>query len=246
VNKIIIICGIIFLTSCSENKFSVSKIIDGNTFELNNGIIVTLDKVNKSQENLTILERYLKGKILLYDENNEEIKQFALDHITARVFNSEGDCVKNLLSGIAEITRDKIPQIKGNKPVGDKTVVKFSQEDGIMKIPVNINGIEMFFIFDTGASLISISQTVADDLYRQGKLKGSDFVGKGQFSDANGDITEGTIINLSSVIIGDRELNDVQACVTRGQNAPLLFGQSALKKFGKVSIDYNINEITFE
>ena len=96
------------------------------------------------------------------------------------------------------------------------------------------------------AGLISISQSVADDLYNKGKLRDSDFIGKGQFSDANGDITEGTIINLSSVTIGNRELNDVQACVTQGQNAPLLFGQSALQKFGKVSIDYSTNEITFE
>ena len=116
----------------------------------------------------------------------------------------------------------------------------------MLEIPVMINGVEMYFIFDTGAGLISISQSVADDLYNKGKLRDSDFIGKGQFSDANGDITEGTIINLSSVTIGNRELNDVQACVIQGQNAPLLFGQSALQKFGKVSIDYNTNEITFE
>ena len=60
------------------------------------------------------------------------------------------------------------------------------------------------------------------------------------------DISEGTIINLTSVKIGNRVLNDVQACVIQVQNAPLLFGQSALQKFGKVSIDYDRNEITFE
>jgi aspartyl protease family protein len=77
-------------------------------------------------------------------------------------------------------------------------------------------------------------------------LRDIDFIGKGLFLDANGNITNGTIVNLSSVIIGNRELNDVQACVTQGQNTPLLFGQSALKKFGKVSIDYRTNEIRFE
>ncbi|MEO7982810.1 MAG: retropepsin-like aspartic protease, partial [Bacteroidota bacterium] len=128
----------------------------------------------------------------------------------------------------------------------DKTIVHFEHSEGVLKIPVTLNGIEMYFIFDTGASLISISTTAADELYRQGKLSDNDFLGKSNFSDANGDITEGTIINLSSVRIGNRELNNVQACVTQGQNAPLLFGQSALQKFGKVSIDYITNEITFE
>ena len=245
--KSLLISVILFLSSCGGNKFTVTKIIDGNTIELSNGVTVTLDKVANSPENIKILERYLRGKILLYDASNEEIKDFSTDHITAMVYNSDGDCVNNLLSGIAEITKDKEPEIKNNIPEStDKTTVRFDHSEGVLKIPVTINGVEMYFIFDTGASLISISQSVADDLYNQGKLTDNDFIGKGRFSDANGDISEGTIINLSSVTIGNRQLNDVQACVIQGQNAPLLFGQSALQKFGKVSIDYEKNEITFE
>lgn len=244
--KILYISIAILFSSCGRNNFSASKIINGNTFELSNGVTVTLDNVGNNIENVKILERYLKGKILLYDENNEEIKNFKSDNITAYAYNSDGDCINELLSGITEITKDKIPESKGNSPNGDKSTVKFTQEGGVLQIPVTINGVEMFFIFDTGASLISISQSVADDLYNQGKLTDNDFIGKGRFSDANGDITEGTIINLSSVLIGNRQLNDVQACVTQGQNAPLLFGQSALQKFGKVSIDYEKNEIIFE
>jgi len=241
--------SLFIISGCGgENSFSVSKIIDGNSFELNNGIIVTLENVGNNKDNIKILERYLRGNILLYDENNEEINNFNSDHIKAFVYNSDGDCINQLLSGITEITKDKEPEIKKNNTAksSDKTIVHFNQEDGVLKIPIIIDGVEMYFIFDTGAGLISISQTVADNLYRQGKLKDSDFIGRGEFSDANGDITEGTIINLSSVIIGNRELNNVQASVTEGQNAPLLFGQSALQKFGKVSIDYNTNEITFE
>jgi aspartyl protease family protein len=245
--KLLLISVIFFLSSCGGNKFTVTKIIDGNTIELSNGVTVTLDKVANSPENIKILERYLRGKILLYDASNEEIKDFSSDHITAMVYNSDGDCVNNLLSGIAEITKDREPEIKNNIPESiDKTIVHFDHSDGVLKIPVMINGVVMYFIFDTGASLISISQSVADDLYNQRKLKDNDFIGKGRFSDANGDISEGTIINLSSVTIGNRQLNDVQACVIQGQNAPLLFGQSALQKFGKVSIDYAKNEITFE
>lgn len=244
--KLLTILLIVFLSSCGGSNFTATKVLDGNSFELSNGITVTLANVSNSPENIKILERYLRGNILLYDQSNEEIKDFASDNITALVYNSDGDCVNNLLSGITEITKDKTPEVKDVSPSGDKTVVKFSHENSVLEIPVTINGVEMYFIFDTGAGLISISQSVADNLYNKGKLRDGDFIGKGQFSDANGDITEGTIINLSSVIIGNRELNDVQACVIQGQNAPLLFGQSALQKFGKVSIDYNTNEITFE
>src|SRR5690349_10430416 len=52
-----------------------------------------------------------------------------------------------------------------------KTVVKMTRDDGgVYKIPVEINGTEMYFIFDTGAGMISISTTEANFLYKQGKL----------------------------------------------------------------------------
>lgn len=244
--NIVIISLILLFISCNGRNFTATRIIDGNSFEINNGIIVTLYNVSKNTENIKILERYLRGNILLYDKANDEIKSFSSDQITAIVYNSDGDCVNDLLSSVSEITNDETPEIKDNNSGEGRTVVKFEEESGVLHIPVIINGVEMYFIFDTGAGLISISQSVADDFYRKGKLRDSDFIGKGQFSDANGDITEGTIINLSSVVIGNRELNNVRACVIQGQNAPLLFGQSALQKFGKVSIDYNTNEITFE
>lgn len=247
--KLLFLSLISFLLSCGGSIHNATKVIDGNSFELRNGVIVTLANVRKNAENIKILERYLIGNILLYDDANEEIKSFSSDNITAWVYNSDGDCVNNLLVGISEITKDKTPKIKvkvSESTESNKTVVKFQEESGVLHIPVIINGVEMYFIFDTGAGLISISQVVADDLYRQGKLQEKDFIGKGLFSDANGDITEGTIINLSTVTIANRELHNVQACVSQGQNAPLLFGQSALQKFGKVSIDYNRNEITFE
>ena len=59
----------------------------------------------------------------------------------------------------------------------------------------------MFFIFDTGASIISISETEANFLWKQGKLTKEDIRGTANFSDANGDISEGTIIILKTVIL---------------------------------------------
>jgi len=127
-----------------------------------------------------------------------------------------------------------------------KTVVKIQKVNGVYEIPTEINGVPMHFIFDTGAGMISISETEAIFLFKQGKLKEADILGKANFSDANGDISEGTIINLQTVKIGDRILENIQASVVHNLGAPLLMGQSALEKFGKISIDYNRGEITFE
>lgn len=125
-------------------------------------------------------------------------------------------------------------------------VVQMRKESGIYLVPTKINGVSMEFIFDTGASNISISETEALFLLKQGKLQEEDFIGKQNFIDANGDISEGTIVNLKTVEIGNRTLNNVQASIVNNLKAPLLLGQSALSQFGKISIDYNKNEIKFE
>src|SRR6218665_31500 len=132
------------------------------------------------------------------------------------------------------------------RSTGKKTVVKMEKINGVYQIPVEVNGVKMSFIFDTGESVISISETEASFLWKQGKLTKDDIKGVANFSDANGDISEGTVIVLTTVKIGNRLLKNIEASVVHNLNAPLLFGQSALSEFGKISIDNNRGEITFE
>jgi aspartyl protease family protein len=145
----------------------------------------------------------------------------------------------------SEVTRNKTtPQTPESKQ--DKTVVKMKKAMGVYEIPTEINGVPMHFIFDTGASRISISEAEIKLLREQGKFSPEDVTGTGNFIDANGDISEGTIVVLKTVKIGDRILNNIEASVVHNLKAPLLMGQSALEKFGKISIDYKKEEITFE
>lgn len=120
------------------------------------------------------------------------------------------------------------------------------KEKGVYKVPVIINGHSMKFILDTGASLISISSTEAEFMMKQGTITEDDIVGQSRFEDANGDLSPGDLIRLKSVQIGDRVLENVTANVVRNTKAPLLLGQSALSKFGKISVDYRRNVVTFD
>lgn len=64
-----------------------------------------------------------------------------------------------------------------------------------------------------------------------------DFVGTGRFVDANGEVSEGTIINIREVEFGGMKLTNVKASVVRNQKAPLLLGQSVLGRLGSIEID---------
>ena len=130
----------------------------------------------------------------------------------------------------------------GNGP----TEVTMERENGVYKVPVTVNGVPMKFILDTGASLISMSETEADFMYKQGAITDADIVGQSRFQDANGDISPGAVVRLKSVQIGDRVLENVNASIVSSAKAPLLLGQSALSKFGKISVDYQRNVVTFD
>lgn len=135
----------------------------------------------------------------------------------------------------------------GNAPSdASRTTVHMQKVDGVYKIPVKVDGSDMDFIFDTGAGMISISNVEASYLYKAGKLKDTDIVGQANFMDATGNISPGTIVILREISIGNRTIHDVRASVVNNAQAPLLFGQSALEKFGKISIDYAEGTISFE
>jgi aspartyl protease family protein len=125
-------------------------------------------------------------------------------------------------------------------------LILMKKKNGVYYIPAEVNGYSMEFVFDTGASSVSISLTEAMLLYKNGKLSKSDILGSQYFSDANGDISEGTKINIRSIKIGSKLLQNIEATVVHNLQAPLLLGQSALSKFGKFSVNTANNTITFD
>lgn len=125
------------------------------------------------------------------------------------------------------------------------TKVHMEQAGGVYIVPIIVNGLDLKFIFDTGASSICISAAEAAVMVRQGKITEEDILGQQQFKDATGEISVGTIIRLHTVEIGGIVLHNVEANVVDNIQAPLLLGQTALSKFGKVTIDYNSNIIEF-
>ncbi len=124
-----------------------------------------------------------------------------------------------------------------------QTIVKMEQSGGVYKIPCKVNGLSLKFIFDTGASDISISLTEALFMLKNDYLSKNDFIGTEYYRIANGDIQEGTKINLRVIEVGGQKIYNVQASITHTTDAPILFGQSALQRFGKFSLDYSTNTL---
>lgn len=117
--------------------------------------------------------------------------------------------------------------------------IPFTPDGGCALVKCSINELPLSFIFDTGASIVSLSQLEANFMLKNGYLSSKDIVGNGRFIDANGEVSEGTVINLREVDFGGLKLKNVRASVVRNQKAPLLLGQSVLGRLGKIEIDNN-------
>lgn len=120
--------------------------------------------------------------------------------------------------------------------------VSFIKEGNVCKVKCSINNLPLHFIFDTGASDVSISSVEATFMLKNDYLSASDIIGRQNYITADGNITEGTVINLRDVKLGNIHLNDIKASVVKNQSAPLLLGQSVFSKLGKIEID-NDNKV---
>lgn len=134
---------------------------------------------------------------------------------------------------------------RGEDKAQGVTELPFSMEGGVCKVKCTINGLPLYFVFDTGASDVSISSVEANFMLKNGYLTDADFLGKQNFVTATGEIHEGTIINLREVRVGDVVLRDVKASVVKSQHAPLLLGQSVFRRFGTLQVDNKNNVIRF-
>lgn len=152
-----------------------------------------------------------------------------------------GERLDSLLSMYETKAQERIRAFKGENTSENTTEriveIPFTKSGGVTKVDCTINNLPLNFIFDTGASDVTISQVEANFMYKNGYLDSRDVVGKKTYQVATGAIAVGTTIILKEIKFGGLILRDVRASVVETQNAPLLLGQTILQRLGKIEID---------
>ena len=118
-----------------------------------------------------------------------------------------------------------------------QTTITMQREGGVYTVPCTVNGLKLRFIFDTGASDVSISATEALFMLKNGYLNSNDILGEQKYSNASGDISVGTVITLRKIEFAGLTLNNIRASVVHSSDAPLLLGQTAIQQLGGYKID---------
>lgn len=122
---------------------------------------------------------------------------------------------------------------------GAKTTITMQYYAGVYHIPCTVNGAEMNFIFDTGAYIVSLSRQMADYLLNNNYISASDICGTGTSTTADGRTVSHTTVNIRELGIGGHVLHNVKAVILDSQQAPLLLGQSAIRRLGRIELHKN-------
>ena len=208
----------------------------------------------KPQESIASLKQafehgYCEFVHLSKDDDLNNVRNLPGFIALVKAWKEKGD-QSNSNDAIKKPTQQKSEKktIENSKPMAQdletETFPMKKNGSGTYDIKCQINDLPLNFLFDTGASDISISQTEVDFMLKNGYLSKSDILGTQNYQYANGEVEVGTKIILRKVNIGNLTLKNVAASVVLNKKAPLLIGQSALGKYGEITIDNENNTIT--
>jgi clan AA aspartic protease (TIGR02281 family) len=125
------------------------------------------------------------------------------------------------------------PAYQSNGP----TQVPMEVSEGAYYVNTIVNGTaRVRFQIDTGATLVSIPQNIADYLMQRGTMAQDDYKGSTSFVMANGEREPGDVYMLRSISIEGVTVNDV-LCSVGSDNSTILLGKSFFDKFSGFSLN---------
>jgi aspartyl protease family protein len=125
--------------------------------------------------------------------------------------------------------------------------IQLTKRNGVYYIPVELNNlISTNFVFDTGASDVSISKNLYGKMLELNLLDKNDIIGFANYQIADGTVNKQLIINIKFLQIGGVKIRDVRASVSNTKDAPLLLGQSAISRIGSWKLNHKNNRLEFE
>lgn len=153
--------------------------------------------------------------------------------------SSKADATTAARSKRSEVSNANLANDEKNDSGRQKLkTIPLRERGGVFEVKATLNSeINVYFVVDSGAADLTISEGVARILIENESLTRRDVVGKANYSVADGRVSVGTIIRIKTFDLGGVLLKDVRAVVMSGENAPLLMGQSVLKRLGRWSLD---------
>lgn len=166
------------------------------------------------------------------DENN-------VDYAYLEALESGNSYIESVNTSSETTSEDVAP--------GTIITVPYTDIGGVVTIPVKLNGtVGLDMIFDTGASVTTITQAEAQYLFQKGVLSQYDILNEIPLTTADGNVSIGLAININNLVIDNQILlENIEVVVVENQRAPLLLGNSVRQHFNKTAIDIKNQVVEF-
>lgn len=116
--------------------------------------------------------------------------------------------------------------------------IKLLKENGVYTLPIKLSGITVGkAILDSGASDVTISKNIEDELIRQGKISKSSYLSPALYKIADGSIIQANRFILPEITIDDLKVPNVICSVMVNNSSDILLGQGFLKRFTSWQLD---------
>jgi len=148
-----------------------------------------------------------------------------------------------IIADRVKLARNSLPEGIGNNQtppaskIAGQVLIPLQRQGGTFTVPVLINKvIPLNFVVDSGADDVSIPADVVSTLFRTGTLQKTDFIGKQNYTLADGSTIPSATFRIRSLTVNEVEIGNVKASVAPAAGE-LLLGQSFLSRFKSWSID---------
>lgn len=128
--------------------------------------------------------------------------------------------------------------VPASRSKGTSFSIPLRRRGGVFEVMATLNSeVKVYFVVDSGASDVTIPESVAGLLMDNGSLTKADLLGSREYRFANGETSSGKVVRLRTLDLNGHILKDVRAVVLPGNSVPVLLGQSALGQLGSWSIN---------
>jgi clan AA aspartic protease (TIGR02281 family) len=260
-NSVLVLCTVTAVFAFSSNKRAAASVAEPTMQQIYQ--VATSGHLDKAQQMITeVLANHPASAKAHWVQAELFAKEGKGNLARSEVLEAE-----RLNPGLTEFSPKSVRELKAQLglpiPTTDLSPVKPSKDrqsgqravetriplenlSGTLVAPVVINNaIKLNFLVDSGASDVSIPADVFSTLVRTNTLTQTDITGFRNYKNADGEVFRSNTFVIRSLRIGNVEVLNVHAKVAP-TNAPLLLGQSFLKRFKTWSINNSTQELILE
>lgn len=192
-----------------KNENCITRIYDGKTIYSNKDLYVFVEQEYQAKKIIRAIN-YLFSLIDNLNFNRDTSDPFAV--------------------------RDKKVINITNSSTSKSNLVKLNENNGVYTLSVKFGAITKIFVLDSGASEITISNTLENELIKNGIIKKEDYLPDALYKIADGSIINQRRVVIKTLSVGNFKIKNISASIGN-ENTPLLLGRNFLGIFKTWSID---------